>query len=131
MELFKDTKVGTYLHTTHEERALSIFKYGFLVNNCLSKTTDEVVEKSFGYWFRYRRVYGSHTLVIQISHKLLSTDGHRYLSTKKEFDKVYDILSKLDDEELVFEYLLPPRFIKGYYIRKTMEFINNPHFNPF
>jgi len=131
MNLFKNIDVSTYLHTTYEERALSIFKYGFLVNESLRNTTDLVNEQDFNFWFRYRKQYGTHTLVFQISKKILSKDIHRGLSSNKEFNDVYDILDEMDDEELSFDYLLPQRFIRGYYIRKTMEFIENPNFNPY
>ena len=146
MELFKNHKLQTHLHTTSEENAKLILKYGFFVDSYLENTTDQVSDTTFSFWFNYRKSYGKCIIVIQIPKKILSKNLHKTIIPDDEQCRIFNKIEQELGEELEIEwdYILPNYFIKGYYKRgdkywvedecalmQHNEFIENPAFNPF
>ena len=105
----------SFLHTTNTlEKALSICKNGFIYMQ-FDKTTDYVCDVvTLAYMLNIRKHYGDYTIIIQISTQITS-----YIEIS---NKEYDV----DGEEF---YVLPPKYIKGFYNRNTHEIIANPLFS--
>ena len=113
-EIFNNNKLVTLFHTTNEELAMSIIKYGFLITDSVDKTTDEVGPTIFRFWHRYRKDYGTHCVIIQAPRKYTL----EYIEDKKEFLEATRALIEIDEsfENVKFEGLIPKRFIRGYII---------------
>jgi hypothetical protein len=103
-----------YLHTTNSiENAALICEQGLRFDT-FEKTTDYVCDRdSLAYMINIRKHYGDYTVIIQIS---------------KHINNYEAISRKIYDEEDELVYILPPKYIKGYYNRITHELIANPLF---
>jgi hypothetical protein len=105
---------SNFLHTTNiVEKAKSICENGFQFKN-FNKTTDYVCDRdSLAYLLNMRKAYGNFTVIIQISNKITNCEA----ICEKEYDE--------EGEEV---FILPPKYIKGYYDRITNEIFANPLF---
>lgn len=104
----------SYLHTTGSlENAQSICSNGFVYNQ-FDKTTDYVCDMvTLAHNLNLRKHYGDYTIIIQINRKITSYNS----ISAREYD--------VEGEEV---YVLPPRYIKGFYNRHTHEIFLNPLF---
>lgn len=148
MDLFKGNSYMTYLHTTHEDRCKSIMKIGFFVTNYLGNVTDQVTPAGFSYWYNYRDGYGDYVVIIQIPKEHENSGKFIEPKNTKKYNKALDKLRKQfiiddDDEDFTedYDFLIPPKYIRGYYYKKNYcapgsyiiekdKFFPNPKFNP-
>jgi hypothetical protein len=102
----------SFLHTTNSlEKAMSICKNGFVFSQ-FDKTTDYVCDiVSLTYMLNIRKHYGDFTIILQLSNQIKS---YTEISIKE-----YDV----EGEEV---FILPPRYVKGFYNRNTREIFLNP-----
>lgn len=124
--IFTNSKLDTYLHTTSLEKVMSILDKGFFFNDRLSNTTDATNESDFFYWIKYREHYGQYTIVIQVPKNInyikeIDEESLKYIKQQTNNDNF---------ESNHFEFVLPNNYIRGYFILKTMKFIENPNFKP-
>ena len=102
----------TFLHTTNSiEKAVSICENGFRFQK-FDKTSDFVCDSiTVAFMLSIRKQYGDFTVIIQISSHIT------------HYESISEKIIDEEDEEL---FILPARFIKGYYNRATNEiFINS------
>jgi len=96
-------------------------------------TTDQIsgfdlVE--LNYFLMIRRDYGSFTIVIEISDKLILDLTKRLRSFNYHFSEALTKLPPWQNDDDNPVYTLPEQFIKGYFDQRTLEKIHNPIFDP-
>jgi len=117
--------VETYLHTTNEFYASLICKYGFLVSECFYKTTDHVSKINVGFWHRYRRAYGTHTIVFQIKGDTESPKFQDRDKIKQALNEIIKYDEAFAEEDQEFEYLIPVENILGYITENNFYLLKN------
>lgn len=129
MDLFLPN-IKTYTHRTSESNAISIMSDGFLCTKQLRYTTDYVSDEiSFRYFTGHRKSYGVAIVIIQFSTKLIERSNWLEILTDEVKLKVLEAKVNENGGESCFDFLVPPRFIRGYMIGKKI--VENPEFNPF
>ena len=134
MVLFTDKNIRTHLHTTPSlDCAKSICSIGFFVAGHLCRTTDDVSFDTFDFWYRYRRKYGDYVIIIQIPIKIILSDSYKSFNFDEDLINGLNTLLDVeeDDEEIDYDFLIKPKYIRGYFIRETNDFVHNPDFNPY
>lgn len=121
----------TYLHTTNEDRVKSILDRGLYVSEYLRNTTDVVGENDFSFWVNYRKAYGKFCIVIQIDKVVMRDDLYKKELSNEDLEYIKKETDDDNFEDCHFEFLVPSRFMKGYFKLDTMEFFANPNFNPY
>lgn len=119
-----------HTHRTSESNVMSIMSDGFLGTKQLEYTTDYVSDEvSFQYFTGHRKSYGEAIVIIQFSTKL--TERSYWLENLTDEVKLKELEAKINEDsgEGEFDFLVPPRFIRGYMIGKKI--VENPEFNPF
>jgi len=112
--------VKTYLHTTKEEETCkTIMEEGYQFSS-FHKTTDEIINDmaSLDYKMLLREAYGNYTVIMQVNFDIKG--DYTNLTIKEPFT----------DEEGDLIYTLSPRYVKGYFNRKSGEIVKNPNFDP-
>jgi len=107
---------STYFHTTTSDRAKSILINGFRFQQS-RKSTDYVFDSSsIAYWLNCRKQYGDSVVIIQIDAGVKRIEDISIL--EKTRNKAY----WAENSEYLgndFNYILKPRYIKGFYNRET------------
>ena len=123
-----------FLHTTSISNAEEILKDGFIFSNCdIFKTVDPIYgdPKDFNFMVEYllsgRKAYGDAVVVIHIGFNLLKKYGGYWE------DHLSERIDDFDEDkfgEVEFITKLHKQFIRGYFIRRTGDFFENPEYNP-
>jgi len=129
--LKEDIPVATYLHnTTDEKTAKLILDSGFQFVNYLENSTDEVSthdEITIKYFFNTRKDYGKYTIILQIPVALIAfCNSFAFEEDLHYYEIISRILEQSEDETY---YLLPHKYIKGYYDISKNRLIKNPDFD--
>jgi len=116
---------STYFHTTTSDRAKSILKNGFRFQ-LSGKSTDYVFDQnSIAYWINARKQYGDAVVIIQIE------DTVRRIEEISKIEKAKNKEYWAENSEFLgndFNYILKPRYIKGFYDKETHKLTLNKLF---
>jgi hypothetical protein len=105
----------TFLHTTNTmEKALSICDSGLHFLS-LDKTTDYVCDRiTLNHLMNIRKHYGDFVMLIQVGKEQMNSGLTNERALNSEGEEVF---------------ILPARFIKGFFLKKTKELFVNPRFD--
>jgi len=128
----------TYFHyTPKESNAEKICSQGFKYINSFYKTAEEIDNDwSYDAFLHYRqRYFGDFIMVIKIPkectkwrEELINEIGIKNWPPTENI--LSDILLTEDNELNHLNYILPCRFIKGFFNYKTGQLFDNPNFDP-
>ena len=107
----------TYLHTTDEDTCKKILENGFEFYN-IHKNADEMTNDigNLAYKLSIRTKYGDYVIVIQTENQIVDAKD---VTIKEPF------YSEAAEEYI---YTLSPKHVRGYFNRKTGDFVENPKF---
>ncbi len=130
-----DENVLTFLHNTNtEETAVRILRKGFRFVSHLEYTTDMVSLRdplTIEYFTMTRKMYGSYTIIIQISRDMAKKYTKLLEGVNHHFYEALTIKEPVKNSDGEFMYKLAPQFIKGYVNIEEDTFITNSIFDPY
>lgn len=125
--IFDNENKFTFIHSTNNEKiAKSICNLGFFGYNYLTNTADEVNINTFEFWYNYRKNYGDFIIVIQIQKDILIKELYLSKTSEKIINKIKYIIN---DQDILFDFMIKPKYIRGYFKRIGKIFIVNELFD--
>ena len=132
-----ESKVLLYMHFTREEEiAKTILSEGFLFENTLYKTTEQIRNDSTELAYKYylRKHYGKNIIILGIAADLWKTyeaeikkEGVKGILT----EHLFVLKPPVPDEDKKLIYVLPSQFVKGFVNYETGIIVRNPSYNPY